>query len=443
MSSEVVIRATDIAKHHQLYDKSSDRLQQFLWRGRRKFYRDFVALDGVSFEMRRGETVGILGRNGAGKSTLLQIICGTVTPSAGVIEVNGRISALLELGAGFNPEFTGRENVLLNAAILGLTGEQVLARFDDIAGFADIGAFIDQPVKTYSSGMYMRLAFSVAVHVNPDILVVDEALAVGDAPFQAKCVNRIRRLIDDGVSLLFVSHDLGATKALCSRALLLDKGRQVAWGRTDAVADEYISIISAASENCLPDLKQAPEPDQTQGPDKVRSHRLDRFGDGKARYTDIRILDQDQRKREAFSYGETLTLSTIVEVKAPLRWLGFGIHLRDRNGVDVGYNDCILEGYDLTDLAEGDKVQIDWRVPLAIANGPYHFSCVLSAPQDDASGPPFTARDVTICDFVSFAAHFRVGGEALLFGYLRVGELACVTRILAEKAPLSAARRTP
>lgn len=220
-----IIQVQDICKTYRLFDKPQHRLLQYLAGERRQYYREFKALQNVSFELHRGETLGIIGANGAGKSTLLQLLCGTLEPSAGSINVQGRIAALLELGAGFNPEFTGRENLTINAAILGLTPQQIEARTEDIIAFADIGAFIDQPVKTYSSGMYVRLAFSVAVHVDPQILIVDEALAVGDALFQFKCMSRMRRMLDDGISLLFTSHDISAIKALCQRVLWLEKGQ--------------------------------------------------------------------------------------------------------------------------------------------------------------------------------------------------------------------------
>ena len=202
-------------------------------------YRDFFALKDVSFEVKRGEAVGIIGRNGAGKSTLLQIIAGTLQPSAGTVQINGRVAALLELGAGFNPDFTGRENVFLSGAVLGLGKAEMESRFDDVAAFADIGDFLDQPVKTYSSGMTMRLAFAVNTCVDPDILIVDEALSVGDAPFQAKCFRRLRQLIDKGVSLLFVSHDIGTVRSICTRALWLKAGHPEKWGEAKEVAREY------------------------------------------------------------------------------------------------------------------------------------------------------------------------------------------------------------
>src|ERR1700754_4595403 len=211
MSSDISIRASHVGKVFPVYAKPHHRLMQMLSpsSAKHRWYREFTALRDVSFEVKKGETVGIVGRNGSGKSTLLQIICGTLSPTQGELQVHGRIAALLELGAGFNPDFTGRENVYLNGTVLGLSRQEIDGLFDDIAAFADIGEFIEQPVKSYSSGMYVRLAFSVAIHVTPDILVVDEALAVGDEAFQRKCFARIEKIRREGATILFVSHSAG------------------------------------------------------------------------------------------------------------------------------------------------------------------------------------------------------------------------------------------
>jgi ABC-type polysaccharide/polyol phosphate transport system ATPase subunit len=224
-------------------------------------YRNFDAIKAISFRVRRGESVGIIGRNGSGKSTLLQIIASTLQSTEGSVKVNGRVAALLELGSGFNPEFTGRENVYLNGAVLGLTRIEIDARFDAIAAFADIGTFIDQPVKTYSSGMMMRLAFSVQTAVEPDILIVDEALSVGDAAFVAKCIKRVSDFLRGGGTLLFVSHDPGLVKQLTTRALYLDQGQQIAFGDTGAVAlayNEAMTVANNASPAADPDHYSAP-----------------------------------------------------------------------------------------------------------------------------------------------------------------------------------------
>jgi lipopolysaccharide transport system ATP-binding protein len=245
MSSETVLSVRDLGKCYRIFSQPQDRLKQALWRGRKKFYREFWALKNVSFDVRRGETVGIVGRNGSGKSTLLQLICGTLTPTAGEVRIHGRIAALLELGSGFNPEFTGRENVYLNASMLGLSRDEIDARYNSIAAFADIGEFIDRPVKTYSSGMYVRLAFAVAVSVDPDIFIVDEALSVGDEAFQRKCFSRIEQLREGGATILFVSHSASTIVQLCNRAVLFDAGEQLLTGSPKWVVSRYHKLIYA------------------------------------------------------------------------------------------------------------------------------------------------------------------------------------------------------
>lgn len=250
---DIAIRVTDLSKCYHIYDCPQDRLKQSIYprlqrlagMPPKQYHRDFWALNDISFEVKKGETVGIVGRNGSGKSTLLQIVCGTVAPTSGTIETNGRVAALLELGSGFNPEFTGRENVYLNGAVLGLNREEIDARFDSIAAFADIGLFIDQPVKTYSSGMVVRLAFSVAINVDPQILVVDEALAVGDELFQRKCFSRIESIKQLGTTILFVSHSGATVIELCNRAMLIDGGELLTIGAPKLIVGKYQKLLYA------------------------------------------------------------------------------------------------------------------------------------------------------------------------------------------------------
>lgn len=246
-SDEIAIRVEGLSKCYEIYANPRDRLKQFVMprlqglagQARKQYFREFWALKDVSFEIKKGETVGIIGRNGSGKSTLLQMICGTLNPTSGSIQTNGRIAALLELGSGFNPEFTGRENVYLNGAVLGLSSEEIDLRFDAIAAFADIGEFIDQPVKTYSSGMYVRLAFAVIAHVDAEILVIDEALAVGDAVFSQKCMRFLRKFRTEG-TLIFVSHDMGSVINLCERAVWLHHGQMRQMGASKEIAEAYL-----------------------------------------------------------------------------------------------------------------------------------------------------------------------------------------------------------
>lgn len=243
MSSESVIGIKRLGKCYQLYAQPSDRLKQFLWRGKHQYFREFWALRDVSFEVGKGEVLGIIGRNGAGKSTLLQLLCGTLTPTAGQVEVRGRIAALLELGSGFNPEFSGRENVYMSASIMGLSQQEIETRFEEIIDFSGIRDFIDQPVKTYSSGMYVRLAFSVATSIDPDILVVDEALSVGDGEFARKSFDRIRDMKKAGKTILFCSHSLYQVEAFCDRVLWLDHGECMQLGRPQEVVQRYSDFL--------------------------------------------------------------------------------------------------------------------------------------------------------------------------------------------------------
>jgi lipopolysaccharide transport system ATP-binding protein len=247
--NEVAIRVTDLSKRYEIYDRPGDRLKQFIYPklanlfGKKagQYFREFWALKDVSFEVKKGETLGIIGRNGAGKSTLLQLICGTLTPTEGCVEVKGRVAALLELGSGFNLEFTGRENVYLNAALLGLSQQEIDSKYQDIVGFADIGDFIDQPVKTYSSGMYVRLAFAVLAHSDAKILIIDEALAVGDAIFIQKCMRFLRKFKEQN-TLIFVSHDMSSILNLCERALWLDRGGIRKIGESKLIGEDYLKF---------------------------------------------------------------------------------------------------------------------------------------------------------------------------------------------------------
>lgn len=255
-SDDVAISVKNLSKCYQIYAKPRDRLkqfvlshlQQFTGQAPKSYFSEFWALRDVSFDIKKGEVVGIIGRNGSGKSTLLQIICGTVHPTSGDIQTHGRIAALLELGSGFNPEFTGRENVYMNAAVLGLTTQEVDARFDAIAGFAEIGAFMEQPIKVYSSGMMVRLAFAVAVNVDPEILIVDEALSVGDELFQRKCFSRIEAIRANGATILFVSHSGAQIVELCDRAVLLDSGEQLASGAPKLIVGQYQKLLYARAD---------------------------------------------------------------------------------------------------------------------------------------------------------------------------------------------------
>lgn len=324
--AESVIRVDSISKFFEIYPKPSHRLWQMVFRGRRRFYEPFWALQDISFEVGQGECVGIIGRNGAGKSTLLQIITGTLTPSSGNVAVKGRVAALLELGSGFNPEFTGRENVYLNASILGLTREEIDARYDDIAAFADIGDFIEQPVKSYSSGMVVRLAFSVVAHVDADVLIIDEALSVGDAFFTQKCMRFLRRFIAERTAL-FVSHDTAAVNSLCSKAILMQDGRIKQVGSPKEVTETYLKDMYEAQQGANTAEEQTsaellPEAaDSPPAPQDFRDMRADFINASNLR-NDIQVFAFNESSAAFGKKGITITGAALLDAEEqPLSWV--------------------------------------------------------------------------------------------------------------------------
>jgi lipopolysaccharide transport system ATP-binding protein len=369
MSSDVnrpAIAVRNLAKCYQIYAKPQHRLLQTLLRGLKRYYRDFWALDGVSFEVARGETFGIIGRNGSGKSTLLQLICGTLTPSRGEVEVNGRVAALLELGAGFNPEFTGRENVYLNAAVLGLTRSEIDQRFARVEAFADIGDFIDQPVKTYSSGMFVRLAFAVIAHVDADILVIDEALAVGDAFFNQKCMRFLREFRKHG-TILLVSHDLAAVANLCDRALWLDAGRMKALDRPKLVCEEYFESIygGAPSEQEGEAAAVAPAAAPNLGSEE--------FGRGYSRITGVRLVNANGAPLGMARGRQEVSLIVDALATHDLATPAFGFHITDRLGqILLGRSSAEAPAVPLPPVRAGQAFSVEFRFILpTLISGDY------------------------------------------------------------------------
>jgi len=360
-SDDIAISVDSVSKRYELYEQPRDRLKQFVLPRLhrlvglepRDYFREYWALRDISFEVRKGESVGIVGRNGSGKSTLLQIITGTLFATIGTVETHGRIAALLELGSGFNPDFTGRENVFLNASLLGLDPSEVRDKFDDIAAFADIGEHIDQPVKTYSSGMLVRLAFAVQVQVQPDILIIDEALAVGDALFQKRCFARLARLADDGVTLLFVSHDQESVRVLTRRALLLDHGRMRAWGASPQVILDYrrqlheeeLAELGAQAHRAALAAKRAPLAEASAGsatdgqvPGAVAEAAAGgdmEFGSRGARILAVRTFDADGEPASVFFPGDHVEIRIEGESQAVLDRLNVGVRIRSKEGVKL------------------------------------------------------------------------------------------------------------
>lgn len=307
MFSKVAIEANNLTKFYEIYDRPQDRLKQSLWRGRKQYYRSFYALRNATFEVKHGEVLGVVGVNGAGKSTLLRLICGTLTPSSGDIHINGRVSALLELGSGFHPEFTGKENVYMNAAILGLGKKEIDDRYESIVEFAGIGDFVHQPVKTYSSGMRMRLAFAVAINVDPDILVIDEALSVGDGAFSRKSFERIMDLKRSGKTILFCSHSTYQIEKLCSRALWLDHGEIKSIGEPAEVVKDYQAFLDMQMDS--QQKSTAVSPAVTESTHVVS----ERHAMPEARIADVKILADGQSGHELILFSRETDLRVDVE----------------------------------------------------------------------------------------------------------------------------------
>jgi lipopolysaccharide transport system ATP-binding protein len=344
------LRVEGISKQYRIYDRPADRLKESLTRGRRKYHREFWALSNISFEIERGTTTGIIGPNGSGKSTLLQIITGTLEPTHGATWHEGRIAALLELGAGFNPEFTGIENVFMNASLLGLSKAETERLLPQIESFAEIGDFIYQPIKTYSSGMQLRLAFATAIATSPDILIIDEALAVGDAVFQHRCLRRIKSMQESGTTILFVSHDPAAIRALCTRAILLNQGQMIADGAPPDVLNRYQKIIMArqqayetgqrsqalrseTSDNA-PVSQEPPVPGLLQL-DAAALTSLFRHGDRSAEILQVELLDESDQRVELVETGEPVTVRVIYVAHADLDDVVCGFLIRNRHGIHI------------------------------------------------------------------------------------------------------------
>jgi lipopolysaccharide transport system ATP-binding protein len=330
MTNMKAIQVENISKCYRVFQSPRGRLLQGLWPGKRRFYEPFWALREVSFQLERGRTLGVVGRNGSGKSTLLQLLCGTLTPTSGSVQCHGRVAALLELGSGFNPEFTGLENVYLNAALLGLSDRETNERLDSILSFADIGDFVQQPVKTYSSGMALRLAFAVQANIEPDVLVVDEALAVGDEYFQRKCFNHISRLRESGTAILLVSHSCPQIIKHCDEALLLDHGQLLLHDTPKRVVTAYQQLSSSSAEG----------PWQPEQAESVRPHTTVRYPENGGAITHLEILDGNGKALELCAAGDAFQLRFHYRLNQPfgehdLQQLHAGCNLATHDGVQI------------------------------------------------------------------------------------------------------------
>jgi lipopolysaccharide transport system ATP-binding protein len=398
-TSEYAIEVNGLGKCYEIYNKPSDRLKQMLMRGSKQYYKEFWALRDVSFKIKKGETVGIIGRNGSGKSTLLQMICGTLNPTAGEVKVNGRVAALLELGAGFNPEFTGVENVYMAASLYGLSRQEVDQRFAAIAAFADIGDHIHQPVKTYSSGMYVRLAFAVIANVDANIIVIDEALAVGDAFFTQKCMRFLRNFMKLG-TILFVSHDTASVKGLCSYALWLDKGRIVDIGRPKDICERYTesffeTIQGAHVEHSVRAEQrtstQHPQHDQRQAFLNASNLRNDikvfkfipdasSFGKYQAEIIDVSFFDIEDRSLAWIVGGEEVVLRIRAQVRQELASPIIGFYINDRLGQTLFGDNTYLSSLGKSVACNADEIiTVDFRFQMPrLASGDYSVSAAIA-----------------------------------------------------------------
>jgi lipopolysaccharide transport system ATP-binding protein len=404
-ANDIAICVSNLGKCYQIYDAPRDRLKQFIvprlqrlvGQTPQQYFREFWALKDVSFEVKKGETVGIIGRNGSGKSTLLQLICGTLTPSTGWGETTGRVAALLELGSGFNPEFTGRENVYMNGSILGLTRDEIDARFGSIAEFADIGAFIEQPVKTYSSGMLVRLAFAVSVCVDPDVLVVDEALAVGDMNFQAKCMTALSRIKEKGTTILFVSHDTGAVKSLCSRGIYLEHGMVKAIGKGPDVAELYIrnmreemnedykkfvrvtgTFPTATDDNTVTDGLESDTEFKTSEAFDARV-AIFRYGSGIAKISYVEMLDEQWNEIDDINFDQEIRIRIYIishsnAVISPNYYI-----MDDKKNMIFGAGPRLLNAPHIKAMA-GDRFIVTYTTRIPLREGIYSIHVELTEP---------------------------------------------------------------
>lgn len=366
MEHDLMIKIHNLTKVYKIYDKPIDRLKESLSITHKQYSKEFYALNNIDLEIHRGENIGIIGTNGAGKSTLLKIITGVLTPTSGTVEVHGKISALLELGAGFNPEYTGLENIYLNGTMMGYSREEVDAKIDGILEFADIGDFVHQPVKTYSSGMFARLAFAVAINVEPEILIVDEALSVGDVRFQIKCMNKMQQMMQGGTTVLFVSHDINSIRRFCSKAIWLNRGEIQEAGNVDAVADSYLDFLKFGEI-----LDEKTEIEEVELPEF-------KPGDNIAEIISFRMLNKDGTEVDVISPDTFLRIEVIYDVydtniDNPV--LGIAIRGMDDDYV-CGLN-TLLDHVQIPWKYGRNKMYLEYKYGLLLVGGRYYFDTAL------------------------------------------------------------------
>jgi lipopolysaccharide transport system ATP-binding protein len=426
------IQFESVSKAYAIYETPGDRLKELLTR--RNHHKDFWALQDVSFEVKRGETFCIVGENGSGKSTLLQLVARILHPTHGQVTVNGRVSALLELGAGFNPEFSGRDNVYLNGSILGLSTREIERRYPEIEAFAEIGDFINRPVKTYSSGMVVRLAFAVAINVDPEVLLVDEALAVGDLYFRQRCMRKVHELRSRGITILFVSHAIGDVKAIGDRVLWLEHGRTMDIGETDKVVAKYLAAMVEKDSTYLL-LKARPEPIgggvRVKAPEIVEHiPNIDhRYGDGRAEIMGIAVLDEQGSPAQLLEPQSRIVVRISVRAKEDVPMPIVGFMMRNHLGLDFSGTNTAREGYELAALSAGDIVTVDFHLDI-----PELYPASFSFSPAIADG---TLLGYKMCDWIDNAIALQMGhSEGQIYGYLHI---PCRVEVNARlSAPLQA-----
>lgn len=385
--------AEHISKIYPLYEKKSDRLREGLSLRRRSLHTDFHALSDISFAVEPGECIGFVGRNGSGKSTLLKILTGVLTPTAGAYVVNGTISALLELGAGFNMEYTGIENIYLNGAVMGFTRAEMDERLDKILSFADIGDFVHQPVKIYSSGMFVRLAFALAINVDPDILIVDEALSVGDSYFQQKCYRKFQEFKNAGKTILFVTHDLSSVIRYCTRAYLLDAGRILGSGSPKMVVDQYKKLLAGApldfEERETPAPAQEVVADISDGSAWKSHYTLNSdemsYGDGELEIVDFGVFDEQGNLCVACSKGDTYTFRMRIEVHEDVSEPIFAFTVKDLKGNEITGTNTFYEDIPTGELKKGDRITVSFTQPVDLQGSRFFLSFGATKYQADGS----------------------------------------------------------
>lgn len=381
MSNDIAIRVDDVTKIYKLYDRNRDRLRDSLGLTRKPRYKEHYALHNISFDVHKGECIGIIGTNGAGKSTILKIITGVLAPSSGNVEIDGRISALLELGAGFNMEYTGIENVYLNGTMIGFSKEEIDAKLDSILEFADIGDFVNQPVKTYSSGMFVRLAFAVAINIDPEILIVDEALSVGDVFFQAKCFKKFEEFKENGKTILFVSHDLGSIRKYCDRAILLDKGRMIGDDEPPKIINLYkkalVGQLDDDSEDTLTKNTIRSSSEHTWKESLVANPSLEEYGDKEIEIIDYAIIDESGNCGNTISKGELFEIKIKIKANEMIQSPIVAFTIKDLKGTDITGTNTTYEGIDMGVLNPGDERTVTFRQQMNLQGRQYlvSFGC--------------------------------------------------------------------